>query len=660
MASSYFSINPTGGTGNANITVAPLSTNPTKTDRVATITINDKTVRVTQYGVPYLSPTGGTAFVAYETGQTVQFQVHTHYPVQFRNKPSWITIDDGNGNTISSSQTIQPNVANGKVYNFVIAPNTGTTQRTTSNFGLWHYVGGTLQNDFTEVSVTQPAGADNYLYLVPFNIDWDDTSDILLGTRANVTYTVSNSNTSEFTLTGTDGTEKLRANDVNTNNIRKDTTITLTSTDPNFVFTTAYTFSQLREPIITLNGGSSIPWSGGTKEINVVSDYYWWLKPTVNPDTNAHYDYITMSGKTADENIEPQVNGHNYQLTWDSNTGATTRNDVIRVGYIKNDNTVASSTTSAEFSQANQASTTLEVVPQRVPSTGYAPNTGGVYTLEIITNRPWISQSSRQWCSVSPTSGIGNTTVAVTVPPASASSQTYRIADTLTFLTNDAEMRAWKSLSVYQYDIGYPVQVDYLTITNPSSPTTVSSASGHTQIVVSASTDWVVDEKPDWITLRKTVYTASSIVTGGTSGSTTFYAHRGENSGYTRGDSIVLSADNLSATLVINQDGIPLPTVESISITPSSFTNVSSGLTMFFNNVVITASTTWEVISAPDWFSLRETALGNTPVTNGSAGETQLYVRIEANSGDVRSGTMTIQAGDATATLFVSQKASGQ
>ena len=660
MASSYFSISPTGGTGNANITVTPLSTNPTTTDRVATVTINNRTVRLTQYGIPYLSPTGGTAFIAPETGQTVQFQVHTHYPIQFRNKPSWITIDDGNGNTISSAQTIQPNVANGKVYNFVIAPNTGTTQRATSNFGLWHYVGETLQNNFTEVSVTQPAGAENYLYLVPFTIDWDDTSDILLGIRANVPYTVSNSNTSEFTLTGTDGTEKLRANDVNTGNTKKDTTITLTSTDPNFVFTTAYTFTQLREPIIILNGGNNVPWSGGTKQISVVSDYYWWLKPTVNPDTNAYYDYITMAGKTADENIEPQVNGNNYQLTWDSNTGATTRNGAIRVGYIKNDNTVASSTTSAEFSQANQASTTLDVVPQRVPSTGYAPSTGGTYTLEIITNRPWISQSSRGWCTISPTSGVGNTTVAVTVPPASASSQTYRIADTLTFMTNDAEMRAWKSLSVYQYDSGYPVQVDYLTITNPSSPTTVSSASGHTQIVVSASTNWTVDEKPDWITLRKTVYTASSIVTGGTSGSTTFYAHREENSGYTRGDSIVLSADNLSATLVINQDGIPRPTTESITITPSSFTNVSSGLTMFFNNVVITASTTWEVISAPDWFSLRETALGTTPITNGSAGETQLYVRIEANSGDVRSGTMTIQAGDATATLFVSQKASGE
>lgn len=562
MASSYFGINTTGGTGSDTIVVAPLSTNNTTTDRVATVSINNETVRVTQYGKPYLSPMGGTVFIAPATGQTVQLTVHTHYDVQFRNKPSWITINDGQGNNITSAQTISSSVANGKTYNFVVAPNTGNDERVTSNFGLWHYVKGTLQQSFVEISVTQPQGAEDYIAIDDFTLDWDSVSNKNLEIRANVPYTVTNSNTADFTLTGADGTEKIKANAVNSGTTRKTTTITVTSTKPSFVFSTSATITQLREPRVSLNSGRTVPWSGGTKPVEVVSDYYWWPSPTVNPDTNAYFDYITMSGKTADQNLAPQPSGNTYNFTWDSNTGAYTRNGTIKVAYLKNDNTVAESTGYFDFSQDNQASTTFEVVPARLPSnvsSDRVPSGGGVYTLEVVTSRPWAVTATRSHCTVSPSAATGNTIVTVTVPPSNYTGTTYHTVEGLQFRTNDAEMVASQMVYVYQYD-HYQAEPNYLVV----SPTaaTVASTSGHTSLTVSANTDWALTSSPSWLKVRKTVYGSSQLVTGGTSGSTTIYAHRDENSGETRTGTVSFSAVGVTAGTVYTQNGsvTPVPT----------------------------------------------------------------------------------------------------
>ena len=657
MASSYFTISPTGGTGDGVITVTPTGTNMTITDKVATVSVCGQTVTVTHYGIPSIARVGGQEPVsAPATGGTYQYQVQTHYKIKFLNIPSWIKIYDGN-TEITSATTIDPSVANGRTYNVVVLPNDTTNNRETpATFGMYHLMNNVVQQPYDEISISQPQGAEDWLAIDNLTLDWDKTTAVALTIRSSVPYTITNSNTTDFTLGGSSGSETIRANGVNSGYTQKTTTITVTSTKPSFVYSATCTVTQLREPVITLNGSATnMPWSGATKYAGVTSDYYWWLKPTVSPDTNAGYPYITMVGKTQDQNMPPTA--ATYELIWNENTGASYRNGYIYVGYIKNDSTVASSHTSFNFSQKNQASTTFKVEPERIPETGYVSSGGGVYTLNVVTQRPWGVYTTHRWCTLSPTSGVGNTTVTVTVPPASAEGSSYKIVDGLAFGTTDAEMGADQTVYVYQYD--RYTGATYVVVDPDDFD--LSSATTSCTYTVSANTDWrasVVDEDgypADWIDMP---------VTAGTSGYTTGLhfdvAVNLTDSARTAtiqfltgaGISIVTEAN------IIQAAGAPVEDFFVITTTPATGITFNSGTTGSIGKyLTVSASTNWAVTSKPNWISLWSSAFGGNNVTGGTSGSTTVYPRPSENSGSTRSGyvTMTSVAGLSGMSALITQ-----
>ena len=660
MASNHFSINPTGGTGSGEIIVTPTSTNNTQEDKVAVITIgNGNTtvpVTVTHYGMPSIALVGGQEPIsAPATGATYQFYVKTHYQVQFRNKPDWITIDDGQGNYISSSTTINANVANGKTYNFTVQPNATNNARSTSNFGLWHYINGSLSNSFDEVSISQVQGAEDYITITPTSaLDWDDTNAKSITINANVTYLVSHSNTTDFTLNGGNGYVTIRANNTNTGTTIKTDTISVVSTKAGFSYTATCVVTQYRQPRITLIGSATnIPWSGGDEYVTVVSDYYWWLSPTVAPDTNAYYEYISMQGKTADMNMAPTT-GTTYTLSWNSNTGVTARSGQIYVGYLKLDNsTTGRSSSNFSFSQDYQASSTFEVTPTRIPSSTseQVSSGGGTYYLTVTTDRPWSVTRTMNYCTVSPTAGTGNATVEVIVPASTKDGYSYSQVDGLAFGTTDAGIGASQTVYVYQYDRF--TETPYVVVDPDDFD--ISSATSSYTYTVSANTDWRAyavdgDGYPaDWIDMP---------VTAGTSGYTTGLhfdvAVNLTDSARTATIQFLTGAGiSIAAEVNISQAEGYVPVIDTITTNynriPSSSEASSAGTIMPYT-MRVTASTDWYVSSKPSWITM--------PTTAGTSGITSsVPVGFNANTGSSRSGDIVLVAGNASKTVTCYQQA---
>lgn len=641
MASNYFTIYPSSGTGNANLDIRATQQNNTTNDRVAVVSITNgvvtKTVTATQFGKPSIT---GLSFPisAPATGSAYTFTVHTHYNVQFRNKPDWVKIDDGQGNYISSATTISAETANGKTYNLTVEPNADNNSRTAS-FGMYHYMYGNLMSDYVSMGVSQPQGAEDYI-TVPSTValDWDDSSNAkTIPVNANVTWSASIDNTTDFTLAGGQGYVTVRANASNSGSTRKSTTLSITSTKAGFSYTATCVVTQFRQPTISIVDGGTVPPTGGSKSVRVVSDYYWWIKPTVMPETpTANIPYITMRGKTAGQNMAP-TDGANYTLTWTSNDG-NIRNDNLYVGYLKTDNsTTGRSATYANYMQENEASETIDVIPARIPESGYASSGGGVYTVQVVTGRKWQLNGTPQHCTVNPSSGSGNTTVTITVPSSTVSGSSYHWVENIYFVTNDAGTPASKYVSVWQYD-NYREPV-YLVVEPANVDLSTSGAANNITFTVSANTQWSAVFE-DWIHMSPT--------TGGT-GYTTHSFSVDENTGAERNGSIEftpfgagMSVDRIYVSQV---SGTTPVVVDSISL-GSSGKSIGSG-TSVLNSVYVTASTAWNITSSPSWITWSTTAAtAGTQFINWSA---------DANTGSSRTGTTTFVAGTASATYTVEQ-----
>lgn len=638
MASNYFTISPTGGTGNAYLDISASQLNNTTNDRVAVVSITNgsvtKTVTATQFGKPSIT---GLSFPisAPATGASYTFTIKTHYDVQFRNKPDWITIDDGQGNYISSATTIPSGTANGKTYNLIVTPNASTDDRT-ATFGMYHYMYNNLMPDYVSMGISQPKGAEDYI-TIPSSIaiDWDDNNNAkgITVTASTNQWRAEIDNTTDFTLAGGQGTISIRANNVNTGTTRKTATLSVISTKASFPYTATCQVIQYRQPTISIVDGGTVPPTGGSKSVRVVSDYYWWIQPTVMPETpTANIPYITMTGKVAGQNMSPTT-GANYTLTWNSNDG-NIRNDNLYVGYLKTDNSsTGRSATYANYTQDNEASETLSVSPNRIPegATSYVSSGGGTYQVVVTTGRAWQLNGTPSFCTVSPTTGNGTTTVTITVPATSLNR--YR-SESIYFVTNDGGQIASDSVSVFQESIyeeePYIIVPDYMEV--PSGANSYS-------FTVSANTNWscVMDE---WIHMSPT--------TGGT-GNTSHSFSVDENSGATRDGSIdfvPLGAGMSIAFLNIRQNSGATPVVvDSISVSPSS-NSIGSGSSLL-NIVSVTASGNWSITSSPNWMTW------NT--TGGTAGTQNITWNADANTGSSRTGTTTFTCGTASTTYTVTQ-----
>ena len=650
MASNHFNISPTTGTGSSTISVAPSLQNNTTDDREAVVTVTNggKSVSTTviQFGMPSLT---GQNFPisAPSTGSSYTFVVHTHYAVQFSNKPDWVTIDDGQGNYISSATTIQPNVANGKTYNLTVEPN-ATNDNRTATFGMYHYVNGTLMPNYVPMSISQPQGAEDYIS-IPSSIviDWDDAVNAkTVPVTSNVSWSASIDDTTNFTMNVGQGYVTIRANASNTGSTRKTTTLSVVSNKASFPYTATCQVVQYRQPVITRPEQTEVPATGGSKYVYVTSDYDWWIHPTVNPESpSASIPYITMTDKVIGQNMSPATASTPYELVWDAYEygAALYRTDQLYVAYLKTDNsTTGVSSSYAEFSQPEMVADDLILSQYRIPSgsTGSIPSTGGSYQIQVICNRAWYCESN--YWTANPSTGTGTTNVTITVPPATAMSQSGYTIYTGQFATSEAPI-AYKGFVVALED-----KHPYI-VSDPDDFDLSSGTSLNNQFVVSANTDWEATiGEYDWIDMS---------ITTGHSGTTTVSFDVSENDQYSnRIGYITVSGMGVTSVVSIVQARKPEPViVDSISVSPTGGTISSGGSVIKY--VTVTASDDWVLSNNVDWISWRAGSFDQTPVTGGTSGSTIIYMRIGENSGSSRAGTTTFTCGTASATYTFTQDA---
>lgn len=649
MASNHFNISPTTGTGSSTISVAPSLQNNTTDDREAVVTVTNggKSVSTTviQFGMPSLT---GQNFPisAPSTGSSYTFVVHTHYAVQFSNKPDWVTIDDGQGNYISSATTIQPNVANGKTYNLTVEPN-ATNDNRTATFGMYHYVNGTLMPNYVHMSISQPQGAEDYIS-IPSSIviDWDDAVNAkTVPVTANVTWRASIDNTTDFTLAaGGQGYVTIRANGSNTGSTRKSTTLSVVSAKASFPHTATCQVVQYRQPVITRPDPTDVPATGGSKYVYVTSDYDWWIHPTVNPESpSASIPYITMTDKVIGQNMSPATAQTSYELVWDEyEYGALYRTDQLHIGYLKTDSTTGLSSSYAEFRQPSVVGDDLTLSQYRIPSgsTGSIPSTGGSYQIQVICNRAWYCESN--YWTANPSTGTGTTNVTITVPPATKMSQSGYTIYTGQFATSEAPI-AYKGFVVALEDKHPYIALD------PDDFDLSSGTSLNNQFVVSANTDWEATiGEYDWIDMSTTT---------GQSGTTTVSFDVSENDQYSnRMGYITVSGMGVTSVVSIAQARKPEPVIVD-SITLSSYGgNVLSGGNVL-QYIDVTASDDWTLDTRDTWMRWRAGLFDQTPVTGGTSGTTRIYRTVDANSGSSRTTTTTFTCGIMSATYTVTQDA---
>lgn len=148
MASVYFTYTPTGGLGNATVTVSANTQNTDGADRSATINFTNgtssKNVTVIQRYKPEVIQ-GPTTVPA--AGGFLSITAKTEYDITFRSVPEWITAITADGVTYHEGDRIPASVS-GLPISFYCLPNTGNTSRSASTGGIGmnmaHYIGNTL------------------------------------------------------------------------------------------------------------------------------------------------------------------------------------------------------------------------------------------------------------------------------------------------------------------------------------------------------------------------------------------------------------------------------------------------------------------------------------------------------------------------------------
>lgn len=154
-----FSGSTTGHSGNYYLQINTLRPNKGYTgfDNVGRVWITDglqtKTGNLIQYALPVMKNFGMNPQYVPQLGGELTYTLLSHYPIQFQNVPSYVTIKI-NGTTVIGGQKYTPTApsvirsnSDGQTVQFIFAANNTGEDRTTENtFCMKHYSGNTLLN----------------------------------------------------------------------------------------------------------------------------------------------------------------------------------------------------------------------------------------------------------------------------------------------------------------------------------------------------------------------------------------------------------------------------------------------------------------------------------------------------------------------------------
>lgn len=251
-----------------------------------------------------------------------------------------------------------------------------------------------------------------------------------------------------------------------------------------------------------------------------------------------------------------------------------------------------------------------------------APTEGKTQSVNVTSTDSWTVTASDSWITLSATSGSKNGSFTVTVEPnasTSARSGSVTVKGTASGIT--------RTITVSQNAFVHTLTVN---------PTSISANNdGKTQSVSVSSTDsWTVSTADSWISLSAT--------SGSKDGSFTVTVAPNTSTSARSGNVTVKgTASGITRTITVSQSAY----VHTLTVNPTSISASTEGKTQSVN---VSSTDSWTVSTADSWISLSS--------TSGSK-DGSFTVTVAANSGDARSGSVTVKgtASGITRTISVSQ-----
>lgn len=365
--------------------------------------------------------------------------------------------------------------------------------------------------------------------------------------------------------------------------------------------------------------------STGTEEDNIPPSIKIDIPETVLPDdmsenvkatfTTSHDWSIQLSETKASPNwfdASPKSGGAGTATitisVLEANTSAKDREGIIKIktGDLEKDIKVTQKGVSASIS--------LDKTTQSVSATANS------FNVQITTNEAaWSASDIPTWLTLSPTSGTGSGTVAISCQ---SNTSTSPRSATIIFTSGNSE----QPLTVTQVGANAVITLDKTT------QSVGATASSFNLQVTTNSATWSTSGIPSWITLDPASGVGSSAVA---------IAYQANTTTSPRSATITFTSGSATQTLTVTQVGA------GATITLDKTTQSVDAAANSFNVQVTTNGSAWSTSGVPEWITLSLTLGTDSGV---------VAVSSQANpTTSSRSAKITFTSGSATQTLTVTQ-----
>lgn len=414
-------INPTTGTGNGTITIAPIDMNRSNGDIISSVLVTNgvvtREVDCVQYGMPLVEKTSGSNPVPY-SGGTFTYDVSTHYPFRMHNLTlGWYVVTNQWGTQLFADRWYP--VESAGTITVTVGHNTITDARSEDL---------RIQFDTQPTYYDEPMGIYQegmpteapYINLSPdtINLAWDDINTKQIQVNTNIyelygeypTLNVDYDSPADFWVAPLGSYSiYLNANSANTGNTPKTTVIYVsagTQSNPSMLTASATVTQATDVPLSVSLAPVNVERTATAVSATVTANKEWWFNTQTAPFNGPIYD-----------------SNNNRIYTLDHQQPVT---NAVYTMYISLNNTDSERTFRASlYYDGAQAGTYSNYVTQDCVHLSYTDTgtsyfspepysvTGEECIITVTSNAAFTVDASSisSWASVSPLTGNSGTTV---------------------------------------------------------------------------------------------------------------------------------------------------------------------------------------------------------------------------------------------------------
>ena len=293
---------------------------------------------------------------------------------------------------------------------------------------------------------------------------------------------------------------------------------------------------------------------------------------------------------------------------------------------------------------------TLTVTAPLIPTIGLAPSTltfsanqGGTNPVAQTVNisnsgtgtLSWNASSTASWLSVSPPSGTGSGSLAVTANVTGLSPGTYNTAITV---TGTGATNSPQSIPV-SFTVAAPATT--LTVGSPSLAFTATQGAGNPaaqSLSITSNVAWSVSDSVSWLTVGPASGSNNGMVTV-TVDTTT--ATVGTNTGI-----ITVTGGGLTRTVNVTLTlSAPAPTL-TVGSSSLTFSGTQGAANPAAQSLAITSNVAWSVSNSVSWLTL-------SPASGSNNGTVTVSVDVATATVGTNTGTITVTGSGLTRTVTV-------